>query len=161
MSSFAFVDADIHFLSLADTAVAQIKTHDEFKEQCIDKKILCFVAFLGLEPEFPESVEQNKNEIEILQKAKLKHKNKSSSFHVVWVNALETGRQLMRDADVSDILPGFLAIHTHRGFYTNFRAGFDQENIEKFISDVLYGRTRNVPISFDVSLDKKIVRDEL
>ncbi len=143
-----------------DLSVPQIQSQ-EFKKQCIDQTILCIVAFINLEPEFEESVKAQKEAVAMLEGARLKLRSRASSFKIVWVNAMEHGRQLMRDADVSDILPGLLGIHVKRGFYRNFRGAFEQNAIENFISDILLGQgSPNVRLQFDAQLDKP-VKDEL
>jgi hypothetical protein len=66
-------------------------------------KSVCFIAFWYYEKDYEESETEHKYNVELLERLKLEYKDKPITF--MYVNALEHGKQLMFDTDVSDILP--------------------------------------------------------
>jgi hypothetical protein len=75
-----------------------------------------------------------------------------------WVNA-QKAKKLMKDADVSEILPGMIALNSPRGWYRLFRGAFDQEGITEFITEITMGKGRNFKLTFKPLLSEE--KDEL
>jgi hypothetical protein len=131
---------------------------------CTEKSGVCILSLLTLEPEFPESVDAHKRDLEILSKLKKKYHDKKSAYTFVWLNALEKGKTLQKRFDTSDIYPGLLAINKKKSVFRIYRGAFDDASISQFLDDMKAGRGRNSKIDFEVVLDepkKKVKHAEL
>ncbi|KAI9324431.1 hypothetical protein DFJ73DRAFT_872633 [Zopfochytrium polystomum] len=148
-----------------DPVVPEIVDEASFSSQCIGKAGVCVITLLTLQEEFPESVEAHSSDLAVITKLKKKYHDMNSPFHMVWINALKHGKKLISQFGVSDIFPAVLAVNSNKGVYRNHLAGFDEESVSGFLSDMMAGRGRNVPFTFAPALDSEAkaghVKDEL
>lgn len=86
--------------SAVNPAIPELVSQKDLESLCLSKSGVCVVAFVNLEPEYPESVSDHKFNLEALSLVKKKFYDLDSPFHFVWVNHIEHGRRLSRDFDV-------------------------------------------------------------
>jgi hypothetical protein len=96
-------------------------------------KLLCSIAFLTHEAEYPESTKAKDEAIDTLVSVKKQYheKNKEASF--VWVNALEHGQKLVRDFGISDQYPSLITFIPGSKQYKLLRTAFEESSILSFL----------------------------
>ena len=115
------------------------------------------ISFLSFDEEYPEIVQDYEKQISLLKNLKQKFHEKKSPFLFLWVNALENGKQLIKDFDVSDMLPGLVAFNPNRKAYRLLRTAFEEESISTFLSEMWSGKGRNFQYEFNpiLNVEKK------
>ncbi|KAJ3167779.1 protein disulfide isomerase (PDI) protein [Irineochytrium annulatum] len=148
-----------------DPVVPEIKTQQNLEELCTNKAGVCVIALLTLEPDFEESVAAHKADFDVVTKLKKKYYDKKSPFNFTWLNVIEHGKELIRQFDISDIYPGFIAINAKKNVYRIHRGAFDEASISSFLDDMKLGKGRNLKFTFTPTLEKakkeKVAKDEL
>ncbi|KAJ3258452.1 hypothetical protein HK103_003574 [Boothiomyces macroporosus] len=114
-----------------DPKIPEIKNQDDLKKLCLADKT-CIISFLTHEPEYPESTKALDEHIAVIQAVKTKYYEKDL-YNFVWVNAIETGSQLIRDFGVSDMYPSMLALNYPRKSYRVLKTAFDEPSISSFL----------------------------
>lgn len=129
----------------------------------MDAPGIAVVGFIGLEPEYDESVTAHKASVDILSKLKEKYFKKNGPFgNFIWINPIHRGRKLMNDFVVSDMLPSLMIIHNKKKMYRVHREAFDLESIDSFLEEVWSGKGRFFKFDFKPELDKaKPVKDSV
>ncbi|CAG8746836.1 10116_t:CDS:2 [Gigaspora margarita] len=150
-----------------DPEINEITTQSQLESQCLSKPIgLCVFSFLILEPEYPESVAEHSNNLEIVRKVKKKFYDQSSvdkklSLRFFWFNALsKEAKKLIKDFKLSDMFPNLMVLNPNRKVYRPLMGPFDEEGIEKFLNDIAKGRGSSYEYGFDVSIDEKIEKKD-
>ncbi|TPX38506.1 hypothetical protein SeMB42_g06696 [Synchytrium endobioticum] len=146
-----------------DPNVPQIKTDVDLQEHCMGSSGICVLIFMNLEPSYEESIAEYAANMKVLENIKRKMHDRKSPFSFAWINAISSGgRKLIRDFDVSDILPNLVAIAPKRNVYQLFRAGFDETSVIEFLDDLISGKGRNFKYDFEISLgsEKKAANTE-
>ncbi|CAG8446443.1 16454_t:CDS:2 [Dentiscutata erythropus] len=150
-----------------DPEIYEITTQSELESQCLSKPIgLCVFSFLILEPEYPESVADHSNNLEILRKVKKKFHDQSSvdkklSLRFFWFNALSKGaKKLIKDFKLSDMFPNLMILNPNRKVYRPHIGPFDEEGVVKFLNDIAKGRGSSYEYGFDVFIDEKIEKKD-
>ncbi|CAG8814993.1 27445_t:CDS:2, partial [Racocetra persica] len=112
--------------------------------------------------EYPESVAEHSNNLEILRKVKKKFHEQSTidkklSLRFFWFNALsKESKKLIKDFKLSDMFPNLMILNPNRKVYRPHIGPFDEEGIEKFLNDIAKGRGSSYEYNFDVSMEEKI-----
>ncbi|CAG8741281.1 20424_t:CDS:2, partial [Gigaspora rosea] len=150
-----------------DPEIYEITTQSQLESQCLSKPIgLCVFSFIILEPEYPESVAEHSNNLEIVRKVKKKFHDQSSvdkklSLRFFWFNALsKEAKKLIKDFKLSDMFPNLMVLNPNRKVYRPLMGPFDEEGIEKFLNDIAKGRGSSYEYGFDVSIDEKIEKKD-
>ncbi|KAJ1558648.1 protein disulfide isomerase (PDI) protein [Nowakowskiella sp. JEL0078] len=148
--------------------IPELKSENDLKTQCADFNGICVITFVNLEPEYPESVSEFTESLSVIQSIKKKYWEKPSSsptsvYKFVWVNAIERGKGLIKELDVSDILPSLVAVKISKGVYRLHRGAWDSENIERFLDEMAKGKGRNLTVEKGKTLvlDQQISHEEL
>ncbi|KAG0352693.1 hypothetical protein BC939DRAFT_500663 [Gamsiella multidivaricata] len=141
--------------------ISQIADQTQFKNECLDKPIgSCVIAFLVVEPEFPESVQMHEENLETLRKVKKTAFDKNRPLHVMWMDALDKRVVgLMDQFQISSDIPGLLLINPGKKAYAPFVGAFDVEGIQGWLSDSSSGRGRVFPYSFEVALPEPSTKE--
>jgi hypothetical protein len=160
-----------------------LTSQSDLETLCLKKTGVCVISFFALEPEFPESVKMQQDNLAILAKVKQTFYDLDAPFQFVWVNHIKHGRKLSKDFDLrwvyvyyglflqgthlenSDMLPGLLAVNGNKKVYQPLRTAFDVDSISSFLKDMMAGRGRIFQYSFDPVLDpppkpKKEIKEE-
>jgi hypothetical protein len=151
--------------------VPELTSQSELEDICLKKTGVCVISFFAYEPEFPESVKIQEDNLAILAQVKQKFYDLDAPFQFVWVNHIAHGRKLSKDFDLrwvykkvrfrcirglldnSDMLPGLLAVNGNKKVYQPLRTAFDVDSISSFLKDMMAGRGRNFQYSFNPLLD--------
>ncbi|KAI9199748.1 uncharacterized protein BJ171DRAFT_570309 [Polychytrium aggregatum] len=144
-----------------DPTIKEIKSQEDLVEVCPPDAGTCIISFFVLEPEYEESVAQHKGHLDTIVAVKKHHHVKNLPASFGWVNVAEHGKKLMSDFDVSDMLPGLLAINRRHNVYQNFRGAFEEAAVVRFLEDMRIGRGRLSKFSFELQLDKQREKTEL
>jgi protein disulfide-isomerase A6 len=83
-----------------NATIPELKTQTNLQEFCLNPSGVCVIAFFVVEPDFPESLKNFNENLEILQKVKKSFFDLKAPFHFVWVNTMEHGKQLAKDFDL-------------------------------------------------------------
>ncbi|KAJ3158261.1 hypothetical protein HDU86_002970 [Geranomyces michiganensis] len=107
---------------------------------CLDKSRFCILSFLAHEPEFPESTLLHTQNLALLRSIAAKQ----PGYTYTWVNAVThpTAHKIMRELQMSDSLPGMVALHGTKKAYRVHTGPFDDEGVVAFLKDVSAGRGR-------------------
>ncbi|KAJ3317823.1 protein disulfide isomerase (PDI) protein [Boothiomyces sp. JEL0866] len=140
-----------------DPAIPQIKIQDDLKKLCLAEKT-CIISFLTHEPEYPESTKALDEHIAVIQAVKKKYYEKDL-YNFVWVNAIETGSQLIRDFGVSDMYPSMLALNYPRKSFRVLKTAFDEASISSFLDATSAGLGMTL-FTLDPKLKKEKVKHE-
>ncbi|KAJ3299549.1 protein disulfide isomerase (PDI) protein [Borealophlyctis nickersoniae] len=149
-----------------NATLPELKTQSDLENLCLKTNSVCAVSFLALEPEYEESVKVHKQYLSILESLNAKYHEKqddASPLVFSWVNAIERGRNLMRQFDVSDMLPGMVVFVNNangsgRKVYRLFMGAFEEKALDKFLKETLgggAGRAKYIPYDFVPTLDKE------
>ncbi|KAF9082209.1 protein disulfide isomerase (PDI) protein [Mortierella sp. AD031] len=143
--------------------IDQVQTQEEFKKLCLNKERgNCAIAFLIVEPEYPESVQLHEENLETLRQVKKKAHEAGKGLDVMWMDALDKRVVALKDQfQVSEDIPGLLLINPGKKAYVPFIGRFDVQGIEEWLSDSASGRARALAYKFEATLDAKPVKDEL
>ncbi|KAI1315490.1 protein disulfide isomerase (PDI) protein [Mortierella claussenii] len=144
-----------------DPQVHQIKDQAQFKNECLSKpRGSCVIAFLIIEPEFPESVQMHEENLELLRKVKKTAHDTSRPLHVVWMDALDERVTEFKDKfQVSSDIPGLLLLNPSKKAFAPFVGQFDVHGIQEWLSDTTIGRAKVFPYIFDVELPEPKAKD--
>ncbi|KAF8927696.1 hypothetical protein BGZ58_010220 [Dissophora ornata] len=144
-----------------DPSVNQIADQAQFKKECLSKSTgNCVIAFLVVEPEFPESVQVHEENLETLRKVKKAAHDAGRSLHAIWMDALDKRVvKLMSEFQISSDIPGLLLINPGKKAFAPFVGRFDVEGIQEWVSDSSSGRGRVFPYSFKVALPEPEVAE--
>ncbi|KAJ3058417.1 protein disulfide isomerase (PDI) protein, partial [Quaeritorhiza haematococci] len=85
-----------------DPTIPQVTTQSDLQTHCLSKHTLCIIAFIPLEPEFPESVTAHNASLTLLSSLKQKYylgDDFEPLFNILAVNPIEHGKKLMKDFD--------------------------------------------------------------
>ncbi|KAG0004863.1 protein disulfide isomerase (PDI) protein [Entomortierella chlamydospora] len=134
--------------------IDQIVDQAQLTKECLDKsQDTCVIAFLVVEPEFPESVQAHEENLELLRKVKKASYDVGKSLQVMWMDALDKRVvNFMNQFQLSSDIPGLLLVKPGRKAYAPFMGQFDFEGIQEWLSGLSNGRTRAFVYSFDVQL---------
>ncbi|TPX32840.1 hypothetical protein SmJEL517_g04140 [Synchytrium microbalum] len=144
-----------------DPKVAEIKTNEDLQDLCTGRAGICILTFMNLESEFEESVSEHAAHMQVLEGIKKKMHDRTAPFSFSWINAITPGgRKLIRDFDVSDMLPNIVAIVAKKHVYQPFRGGFEESSVVDFLIDLMAGRGRNLKFDFEPSLSDKVKEEE-
>ncbi|KAG0329481.1 protein disulfide isomerase (PDI) protein [Dissophora globulifera] len=151
-----------------DPNVNQIVDQAQFKKECLDKAAgSCVIAFLVVEPEFPESVQMHEENLATLRQVKKAAHDSGKALHVIWMDALDKRVvDFMNNFQLSSDIPGLLLLSPGKKAFAPFVGRFDVEGIQEWVSDSSFGRGRVFPYSFSVVLPepeakKTNAKDEL
>ncbi|KAI8852878.1 hypothetical protein BC829DRAFT_384006, partial [Chytridium lagenaria] len=136
-----------------DPVIPEIMDQKTLEDLCLNIPGVCILSFHALEPEFPESLSANKAELEVLSTVKKTFFDRKAPFTFTWVNALQRGRNLMQQFDVSEMYPSLVAVNSKKGVYVHYRGAFDVQGVTAFLGDLRTGKTRNVKFSFKPELE--------
>ncbi|CAG8492337.1 10819_t:CDS:2 [Acaulospora colombiana] len=138
--------------------IIEIKSQSHLESECLSKRTgICILTFLVVEPEFQESVTEHENNLSILKKVKekvhKKHTDDKLGFRFMWFDALTKGsKKLIKDFKLSDVFPNLMVLNPNRRLYKPYLGPFDEEGIEKFLSDVARGKGYSYEFEFDVNM---------
>ncbi|KAG0242697.1 hypothetical protein B0O80DRAFT_462260 [Mortierella sp. GBAus27b] len=137
-----------------DPNVSQVTDQAQFKKECLDKPTgSCVIAFLVVEPEFPESVKMHEENVEILRQVKKAAHDNNKPLHVAWMDALDKRVvNLMNQFQLSSDIPGLLLLNPGKKAYAPFVGTFDVTGIQEWVSGSASGRTRVFPFTFAVEI---------
>ncbi|KAF9898289.1 protein disulfide isomerase (PDI) protein [Lobosporangium transversale] len=137
-----------------DPNINQIQDQAQLKEECLSKpRGSCLIAFLIVEPEFPESVQMHEENLELLRTVKKTAHDTGKPLHVMWMDALDKRVVDFKDKfQVSSDIPGLLLLNPRKKAFAPFVGQFDVHGIQGWISDTSKGRARAFPYTFDVEL---------
>ncbi|KAF9113599.1 protein disulfide isomerase (PDI) protein [Mortierella sp. AM989] len=152
-----------------DPSVNQITDHAQLTKECLSKsRGSCMVAFLVVEPEFPESVQAHEENLELLLKVKKAAFDAGKPLHVMWMDALDKRVvDFMNQFQISSDIPGLLLVNPGKKAFAPFMGQFDVQGIQEWLADAASGRARVFPYTFDIKLAEpkaepvKNVKDEL
>ncbi|KAK9727378.1 hypothetical protein K7432_001910 [Basidiobolus ranarum] len=142
--------------------ITKIENQAQLKEECLSKGGFCAIAFLSVEPEYPESVEEFESNLQILKNTKKAQHDKNSSIQFVWVHALENP-QLIKDFDLSSDIPNMVVIKPGKKVYKPFIGGFDESSLDNYLTETSQGKGRFFSYTFDPQLEtrQQNIKDEL
>ncbi|CAI2172969.1 18254_t:CDS:2 [Funneliformis geosporum] len=133
--------------------------------ECLSKTGLCIFTFLPLETEFEESIKEHESNIKILKNVKESlHRELGNSIYLrfLWFNSLESGsKKLIKDFKLADVFPVLMILNPNRKVYRPYLGPFDEENIEKFLKEVIKGKGKSFEYDFNITLKSKREKDEL
>ncbi|KAF9585717.1 protein disulfide isomerase (PDI) protein [Lunasporangiospora selenospora] len=151
-----------------DPKVHQIVDQEAFKRECLDRTIgSCAIAFLIVEPEFPESVQIHEENLDVLQKVKKAVHDLNRPMSVMWMDALDTRvNEIRNQFQLSSDIPGLFLMNHRKRAFVPFVGSFDVAGIQEWLLDATNGRVRSFPYTFEVSMEeakkeKTPVKDEL
>ncbi|KAF9997064.1 hypothetical protein BGZ65_007348, partial [Modicella reniformis] len=135
-----------------DPTISQITDQAQFKKECLDKaKGSCVIAFMVVEPEFPESVAMHEENMEILRQVKKAAHESNKPLHVLWMDALDQRIvNLMNRFQISSDIPGLLLLNPGKTAFAPFVGRFDVEGIQEWVSGSTSGRTKRVGVDIPV-----------
>lgn len=136
--------------------VSALSTESGFKDQCLQAPGICVVAFLTLEEEYPESLQQFNKSVAVLesvQRAEDKQQTQSL-FHLHYVNVLTTGNQLATDLKVPTVYPTAVAIQAKKRRYVPLRGPFDEQGLLSWLNSIKSGSLASVAYTMDLRLNK-------
>ncbi|CAG8467303.1 9148_t:CDS:2 [Funneliformis mosseae] len=133
--------------------------------ECLSKPGLCIFTFLPLETEFEESIKEHESNIKILKNVKESlHEELGNSIYLrfLWFNSLESGsKKLLKDFKLADVFPVLMILNPNRKVYRPYLGPFDEENIKKFLKEVIKGKGKSFEYDFTITLETKRKKDEL
>ncbi|KAJ3220476.1 hypothetical protein HK099_004267 [Clydaea vesicula] len=142
-----------------DPVIPQAKSLEDLKKFCYEQKKTCLISVLA--PNEEDTLEET---LSVLVETKKKFEK---NFFSVYINILETPLfiPLLKNVfDVSDMYPSAVAVNFQRGWYRNFRGGFDAIGLASFLQDISKGKGKNSKIPDLTSFFnpvRSIVKDEL
>ncbi|KAG0230845.1 protein disulfide isomerase (PDI) protein [Actinomortierella wolfii] len=158
-----------------DPKIHQVKTQEDLRRECLDKATgTCLVAFMIVEEEFEESVQQHEQNLAVLEQVKKaiydkQEENGGRVVHFMWMDALKSNVQRLRDSfQISSDIPGLMLVHPRRKAYMPFVGAFDVGGVTKWLNEAASARAHAYPYSHEFALEaekekeekKKVVEEE-
>lgn len=108
---------------------------------------LCIYTFLPpLEKDFPESVQQNKEMLEVITSIKKKYyedSDKPPPYSFIWSNGVsQSSTIIINKFGLSSDLPAVLVLSPIKKLFSPYIGSFDAKNIRAFLNDVSRGKGR-------------------
>ena len=128
--------------NLVDPSIDELTCEGCLEKKCLGVAGTCVITFLTKEDEYPESVSAFEDSRLVLQKLKKKYHARNAKVTFVWVNAINNGKQLIRDFGISDVYPSVIAIDKKNSQYGLLRSSFEEESLTSFLDVFLGGGGR-------------------
>jgi protein disulfide-isomerase-like protein len=138
--------------------IVEITSQEQFDTACSETNgnIVCMIAFLALQPEYPESVAENQEQLLVLHQVAAKY----SQIKFVWINPLKHFA-LGKKFSVPDTFPQMLLVKPKKKLYRNMNCAFEAKAIGTFIEGITSGKTKVKEYSGGLLLDVPINKEEL
>ncbi|KAF9978738.1 protein disulfide isomerase (PDI) protein [Actinomortierella ambigua] len=150
-----------------DPKVHQAKTQADLQRECLDKATgTCVLAFMVVEEEFPESVEQHAENLAILErvKAAVHEKEKQGTrapVHFVWLDALKKDVQQLRDRfQLSTDVPGLMLVHPKRKAFMPFVGAFDFDGVMEWLQEAGSQRAHAYAYTHELALEEEVKKKD-
>ncbi|KAI8908101.1 hypothetical protein DFJ77DRAFT_473705 [Powellomyces hirtus] len=119
--------------------VVEVKSQSNL-DDCLSQSSFCVVSFLALEPDFEESVKDHAENLKLLDLAA----KENLGFRFLWVSVFEhaDSQKIMREFQMSDALPGMVAVHGPKKAYRVLTGPFDKDGVKAFLKEVAGAKGR-------------------